>query len=84
MGIWFGTTESKGPYGYVCTGLLYSKDGDNTFALNKLVLVIVDMTLKECIERSLYTDMYEYSPDEIIERMGHTIVNPSWAMISRY
>jgi len=51
MGIWFGTTESKGPYGYVCTGLLYSKDGDNTFALNKLVLVIVDMTLKECIER---------------------------------
>lgn len=53
MGIWFGTTESKGPYGYVCTGLLYSKDGDNMFALNKLVLVIVDMTLKECIERSI-------------------------------
>ena len=70
MGIWFGTTESKGPYGYVCTGLLYSKDGDNMFALNKLVLVIVDMTLKECIEMPLYTDRFEYSPDEIIEKDG--------------
>lgn len=70
MGIWFGTTESKGPYGYVCLGLDYFKEEDDVFALKKMVLVVVDMTLKKCIEPLLYTDRFEHSIDGILEKDG--------------
>lgn len=71
MGIWIGSQESKGPYGYLCLGLVYFwKNDEKVLELQKLVLIKVDIKLRNAIEMPLYYNHFEVGIDQIIEKDG--------------
>ena len=70
MGIYINGQESKGPYGYLCVGLSYDWDNEKRIlVLERLVLVKLDLKLRECIELPLYYDRFECK-NEIKEKEG--------------
>lgn len=71
MGMWLGGQQSFGPYGYLCLGLAYHwNDEKAVLVLKNLVLVKVDIALRQCTEIGLYFDMFEQPVDKVTEKDG--------------
>lgn len=70
-GMWIGGQQSVGPYGYLCLGLVYHWDDEREIlVLKNMVLVKVDIALRQCTEIGLYFDMFERPVDKITEKDG--------------
>lgn len=66
-----GFRESKGQLGYLCLGLVYHWDDERgILVLKNMVLVKVDISLRNCTEIPLYYDMFERPVDDITEKDG--------------
>ena len=76
MSIIIDGQESKGPYGYLCLGLSYCRNHDDgPLELDNMILVCVDIRLRESIDLPLYWDMFEHPMDEITEKDGSYYYN---------
>ena len=71
MGTWINGQESKGPYGYLCLGLVYGWDcQEKILTLKSLILIEVDLKLRTDTELPLYFDRFESPVEKITEKNG--------------